>query len=105
MGKYIALNAIQLKDAEGRRVAIEPASDKSSGLFEHEFDKATEKRLLDEGVMRLPEDLEEHADPAETTELVDSRTIDGTATEVTETKGKAAPKKDAKPKSDDETLD
>ena len=109
MGKYIALTALQLVDAEGKRVAIEPASDKASGLFEHEFDAKTEKQLIADGVIRAPEDLEEHADPTTQTELIDSRQIEGSATEV-KTEEKVEPKTtkdkkvDAKPAADG-TLD
>lgn len=97
MGKYIAVTALQLVDAEGKRVAIEPASATASGLFEHEFDKKTEKDLIEAGVIRAPEDLEEHAEPTAQTELVDSRQIEGTATEV-KTDEKVDPKADTKPK-------
>lgn len=106
MGKYIALTALQLLDAEGKRVSIEPASPKASGLFEHEFDKKTETQLINDGVIRAPEDLEEHADPTTKTELLDSRQVEGTATEVkTEEKApKPAPKK-VEAKTDEGTLD
>lgn len=78
MGTYIALHAIQVGTADDRR-SIEPASQdgKHSGLFEHDFDSKTEKRLLASGSIRFPEGLEVHADPTEIEDLHDSRPIEG----------------------------
>lgn len=70
MGQYIALVSLQLRDAEKNRIAIEPKSEKASGLFEHSFSKAEEKRLLDLGAIRFPEGTEEH-DSASPTEALD----------------------------------
>lgn len=76
---YIALSAIQFTDDAGVRRSIEPRSDKHSGLFEHEFDAKTEKRLLRLGAIRAPEGTEEHEDPSRVEVMDDSRTIEGTA--------------------------
>lgn len=98
MGKYIAIQALQLVDADGKRQSIEPIdlNTGSSGLFEHNFDEKEEARLFDLGVIRKPEDLEMHAKPTQIDELVDSREIEGSATEVKTTKGKG----ETKPKDD-----
>lgn len=83
MKQYIALQAIQVTDANGNRVSIEPRVEgEVSGLFEHEFDRATEKRLLKLGAIREPEGTEEHEDPTQTEVMHDSREIEGTATQV-----------------------
>jgi len=106
MGKYIALQAIQYVDANGLRKTIEPKSAKHSGLFEHEFDAKTEKRLFSVGAIREPEDLEVHADATSVETMDDSRDIDGEATEVAPKKGsgKNAPKKTAGGDADDVDL-
>lgn len=76
--QYIALQAVQVSDANGNRVSIEPRVEgKVSGLFEHKFDAKTEKRLLDLGAIRLPEGTEEHEDPTKVAVMDDRRMIDG----------------------------
>ena len=83
MKQYIALQAIQVTDANGNRVSIEPRVEgQVSGLFEHEFDRATEKRLLKLGAIREPEGTEEYEDPTQTEVMHDSREIEGAATTV-----------------------
>lgn len=89
MGLYIALTSLQLRDASNARIAIEPKSDKASGLFEHEFSKAEEARLLDLGAIRLPEGTEQHDEPSPT-ESLDSEPSKSVAPE------KPADKKSAK---------
>ena len=76
---YIALSAIQFTDEAGVRRSIEPRSEKHSGLFEHEFDAKTEKRLLAAGAIRAPEGTEEHEDPTSVEVMDDTRTIEGSA--------------------------
>lgn len=80
--QYIALQAIQYVDENGTRRSIEPRSDKHSGLFEHEFDKKTEKRLFGIGALREPEGTEEHEDETQVDSLHDSRDIDGVVSAV-----------------------
>jgi len=78
MAQYIALSAVQLVDDNGVRQAIEPRQEgKSSGLFEHTFDKATEARLLAVGAIRLTEGTEQYEDPTPVVALEDSRVIEG----------------------------
>lgn len=79
---YIALQAIQYVDENGVRRSIEPRSEKHSGLFEHEFDKKQEKRLLTLGAIREPEGTEEHEDPTAVEAMHDRREIDGDAEPV-----------------------
>lgn len=90
MTQYIALCSVQI-DRDGRTVAVEPLSDKHTGLFEADFDKKQEKRLLDLGAIRFPEGTEEHAEA--TGEEVIEPTITGTATEVKPATETAAEKK------------
>lgn len=82
--KYIALQAIQL-GSKDERISIEPASQdgKSSGLFEHDFDRKTEKRLLDIGAIRRAEGVEVHEEPAPQEILHDSRDIQGQVVSAT----------------------
>lgn len=58
--KYIALKAIQSKDADGRIVSIEPKSDTHSGLFTADYTPAQEARLVELGAIREPEGVENH---------------------------------------------
>lgn len=80
--QFIALQAIQYVDENGIRRSVEPRSEKRSGLFEHEFDKKTEKRLFAIGALREPEGTEEHEDETKIETLHDRRDIEGDATVV-----------------------
>lgn len=94
--QYIALQAIQYVDDNGTRQSVEPRSDKHSGLFEHEFDKKTEKRLFAIGAIREPEGTEEHEDETQIDSLHDSRDIDAVVTETAPKKTETAAEKKAR---------
>lgn len=72
--KYIALKAIQVVDADGKRQSIEPRVEgRVSGLFEHSFSAKDEKRLIRLGAIREPERTEQHEDPTPVTTMDDTR--------------------------------
>lgn len=97
MTQYIALASIQTV-VNGERVAIEPrAKGVSSGLFDADYDRKTEKRLLDTGVIRFPEDAEDREDEAVIHSLTDSRVTNGVVLEDAVEPEPVAPK--AKPDS------
>ena len=95
---YIALKAIEAADANGAAISIEPRSAKHSGLFEHDFDAATEKRLLALGAIRLPEGTEQHEEPTRVETLIERAPIEGKATEVPAEAAADTPVEDKKTK-------
>lgn len=98
--KYIALKAIQSKDAEGRIVSIEPKSETHSGLFTADYTEAQEARLRDLGAIREPEGVETH-------EKITGMTVEDRREQLADTAEPIAPKVvggkggGRKPKADD----